>query len=317
MDAGADPGTCEWPEGGSTPRHLPFPHQKRSLALKPDLWTDEKEEASSIYTVQRRTPSPLAQSASRLHRRYGRFLRPEMMCQDPFYTLNELFSILSSAEAQVLDVIEHGFARDSWQASQDEDSKDSTHSRQATHAQDNLVHARRMLEARISNLSSVLGFIERHQRSSELHSPWPHCADVRQQRECDAAAKALQLDFEHLQRRALVLYSRCESAMTLAMNRASIAEARRSLQQGQTLSNFTALAFVFIPLTATATIFGMNFQELGTGKLNIWLFFAVSAPLSFLCFMFLYGGWDKCWHAVRKVYVDNTSKATSLPKTPT
>ncbi|KAF7506835.1 hypothetical protein GJ744_011181 [Endocarpon pusillum] len=317
MDAGADPGICEWPEARSTPRHLPFPHQKRSLALKPDLWKDEKEEASSACTSQWRTPSPLTQSASRLHIRYGRFLRPEMMCQDPFYTLNELFSILSVAEAQVLDVIERGFSRDSWQASQDDDLEDSTHSRHATQAQDNLVHARRMLEARISNLSSVLGFIERHQRSSDLHSSWPYCADARQQRECDAAAKALRLDFEHLQRCALTLSSRCESAMTLAMNRASIAEARRSLQQGQTISNFTALAFVFIPITATASIFGMNFQELGTGKLNIWLFFAGSAPLSFLCFMFLYGGWDKCWYAARKVYTENTVKATPLPKTHT
>ncbi|KAK5119444.1 hypothetical protein LTR85_007544 [Meristemomyces frigidus] len=225
------------------------------------------------------------------------------MYQDPFYTLNELFSIYATAEAQVLDMIERIFERDSWLASQDADLQESAQSRQMTQAQDNLVHTRRTLEARISNLANVLSYIDRHQRNGDLHASWPHCADTRQQRDCDAAAKSLQLDIEHLHRRALALYSRCESAMTLAMNRASIAEARRSLQQGQTLSSFTALAFVFIPLTTTASVFGMNFQEMGTGKLNIWLFFAVSAPLGFLCFMYLYGGWSRCWKASKNTYM--------------
>ena len=166
-----------------------------------------------------------------LHRH---FLRPEIMHQDPFYALSELFSVLSYAESQILDMIEGGLARDSWQAIQDDDLQENVRSREATHhAQNNLVHARQMLETRISNISSVLEFTERHQRLSPAKSypSWPHCTDMRQQRESDAATKALQLDFAHLHRRATTLYSRCESAMTLAMDRAGRAEARRSIHQ--------------------------------------------------------------------------------------
>ena len=315
IDSGADPEVCQWPDAGSTPRHLPYPHQKRSLALKPDLWKDDNTALLQTSSKQWKKSSPLAQSASRVHIRYGRFLRPELMHQDPFYTLNELFSVLVTAEAQVLDAIERVFMRDSWSASQDADLQDSAQSRQMTQAQDNLVHIRRTLEARISNLANVLSFVDRHQRTADLQPSWPHCVDTRHQRDCDIAAKSLQLDLEHLHRRAQTLYSRCESAMMLAMNRASIAEARRSLRQGQTLSRFTGLAFVFVPLTTTASVFGMNFQEFGTGKLNIWLFFAVSAPLGFLCFMFLYDGWIKCWKAARAASVALAEKGIVYLKT--
>jgi Mg2+ and Co2+ transporter CorA len=243
-----------------------------------------------------------SQSVSRLHLRYGRFLRPEIMHQDPFYTLSELFSVLSYAESQVLDVIEASLARDSWQAIQGDDMEQGARSEQATEAQSNLVYARELLQARISNLTAVLEFIEGHLRRSDAHSYWPHPADQRQKRESDAVARALQLDFEHLNRRAGTLYSRCESAMMLAMNRASIAEAKRSLHQSHIVSRFTVLAFFFIPATATAGMFGMNFRELGTGTHSIWLFFAVVVPLFFITYMFLYDGWQRLWATLKRLY---------------
>lgn len=297
-------------------RHLPFPHQKRSLALKPDLWKDEAtnitpEKSSKAPVTSTATPAPWeawegpshrAQSASRVHLRYGGFLRPDIMHQDPFYALSELFSLLSCAESQVLDVIENGLTRDSLLVIQEDDLKESVRSRQATQAQNDLVHARQMLNTRMSSLSSVRNFFEQHHISSDSYYSWPQCTEARHQRESHALTKALQLDFDHLYHRASTLHSRCESTMTLAMNRASIAEARRSIRQGDILGRFTALAFVFVPATTVASIFGTNFVELGTGTLGIWLYFAVTVPLSCLTFMFLYDGWRKLWRLAKRLY---------------
>ena len=233
------------------------------------------------------------------------------MYQDPFYTLSELFSILSCSEAQILDVLESDLARDSWLAIQEDDIKVSGWTtlgrggqQTAAHAaQDNLVHIRHMLEARTANLSGVVDFVNRHQHGAELgYSSWPHAADAQQLRESHTTAKALELDFAHLLARARALSDRCESSMTLAMNRASIGEARRSIQQGQILSRFTVLAFVFVPATATASIFGMNFRELGTGNLTIGIYFAVAAPIFWLSFMFLFDGWRRSWTAAMRLY---------------
>ena len=250
---------------------------------------------------------------SRLHLRYGRFLRPEIMRQDPFYTLSELFSILSCSEAQILDVLESDLARDSWLAIQEDSIKvsgwatapqGSGQPKPTAHAaQDNLVHIRQMLEARIANLSSVADFVNRHQRGAELgYSSWPHATDPQLLRESHAVAKALELDFAHLHARACALRDRCESSMTLAMNRASIGEARRSIQLGQILSRFTVLAFVFVPVSATASIFGMNFRELGTGDLSISIYFAIAVPVFWLSFMFLFDGWRRSWTVVMMLY---------------
>lgn len=219
------------------------------------------------------------------------------MHQDPFYALSELLSLLSYAEAQILDVIEVGLARDSWQAVQEDVMEEDFYRRESAQAQNNLVHARQMLEMRITNLSNVLDFVEQHQA---YVCAWPHPSDSRLRRESEGTARALKLDFSHLHRRAITLSSRCESAMNLAMNRASIAEAQRSIQQSHVLSRFTALAFVFVPATATAGFFGMNFEELGTGPLSIWYFFAISVPLFFISFMFLHDGWRKSWMLIRR-----------------
>lgn len=231
------------------------------------------------------------------------------MRQDPFYALSEFFSVLAYSEAQLLDLLESSLVRDSWLAVQvggrdagggDESSGED----KAAAAQDNLIRIRQMLEARIENIGNALDIVDHHQRSAEglaYHSSWPHGGDrPQQQRESLASARALSLDFAHLRRRATELYARCESAMTVAMNRASISEARRSIQQARVVSRFTALAFVFVPASATASFFGMNFRELGTGRLSIWVFFALAVPIFGISFMFLYDGWRRSWTLMRK-----------------
>lgn len=52
----------------------------------------------------------------------------------------------------------------------------------------------------------------------------------------------------------------------------SLAESRKSIEMTDSVKLLTQLAFIFIPLTFSATIFGINVREFGTGELPISAF---------------------------------------------
>jgi hypothetical protein len=58
-----------------------------------------------------------------------------------------------------------------------------------------------------------------------------------------------------------------------------ILDAKLSTAQSLVVTRLTILAFIFIPLNLVCSFFGMNFVELGTGRLKIWVFFSVAVPL--------------------------------------
>ena len=85
--------------------------------------------------------------------------------------------------------------------------------------------------------------------------------------------------------------SRCEKGMAVIMNNAMLAETRRSVSQANGVAKLTFIAFFYIPLSFVCSFFGMNFEELGTGKLSLWTWFATSIPIfAFtLCFIVMDG----------------------------
>lgn len=79
-------------------------------------------------------------------------------------------------------------------------------------------------------------------------------------------------------------------------NRAMLKEARKSVDQAETVTKLTYLAFFFLPLSFTASLFGMNFKQFGTGSLNIWVMFVVLVPIMgvscIICF------WSQVWNFI-------------------
>src|SRR5690606_21321980 len=56
----------------------------------------------------------------------------------------------------------------------------------------------------------------------------------------------------------------------------NLKEARKSIQLADNVKIVTQLAFVFLPLTFSSAIFGMNVKELGSGSNSLWVFVLVS-----------------------------------------
>ena len=89
-------------------------------------------------------------------------------------------------------------------------------------------------------------------------------------------------DHEHLRDRCHQLLSRIQSAKNSEMNRAMILESRRAMEQSERMKKLTILATYFIPLTFTASLFGMNFDVLGQSELPVWWYLVLAVPFTFL-----------------------------------
>ena len=138
----------------------------------------------------------------------------------------------------------------------------------------NLLYFRGILEDQLSNASYMLQLLEdrnrifQHGRRSNDHRS-----------AADHAMAEVSSLFQDLHLQAQALREKCTQGMTVISNNSMLAESQRAIQQAKLVTKLTLVAFVYLPFTFTAGFFGMNFTELGTGTISLWIFFATSLPL--------------------------------------
>ncbi|KAH8882048.1 hypothetical protein GQ53DRAFT_734410 [Thozetella sp. PMI_491] len=125
-------------------------------------------------------------------------------------------------------------------------------------------------------------------------------------------ANGLLEDYAHLHARCVDLSEMCTRGITLAMNKATIDESRKAIEQSEQVKKLTLLATLFIPLSFASSLFGMNIDMLG-GPVSFWWFFVLCAPL--ILFAYVVYLWDlqalrRCllwlWARGREVQLDRT-----------
>jgi Mg2+ and Co2+ transporter CorA len=201
------------------------------------------------------------------------------MAVDPFYALTELFEFTAASEAEFL-----GGVKDNLDDMDHLGEAADAHSSSAI-AQSYLLYSRKILEHHMQNIEEALDFIKG--RSS---LKWPRSRDPNYQRKAENTSVRLQRDFEYLLRQADMLRGHCEREMSILMNTAGIAEAKRGVEHSRRVFKFTLLASFYVPLSFTTSFFGMNFTQLGTGQLSIWVWAAVSLPIFGASILVLF--WD-------------------------
>ena len=238
------------------------------------------------------------QNMQQLHIDLGRNLDHSTMCTDPFYAIGDVFKLVSLAESKFLNMIMSKLGRDSKNIIVDTDLNGQT-PEENIFAQSNLIRNRQILEDHMLNLRGILSFIRR-QREIGM---WPGLETTDDHKIItNKSLFSLEQDFLHLLENAESLYKRCESAMVIAMNSASIAEARRGLVQGKSLFKFTVLASFYVPLSFTSTLMGMNVSEINPGSVyGIWLFFAVTLPIFGVSALFLFFNWGKLYTNLKRM----------------
>jgi CorA-like Mg2+ transporter protein len=214
----------------------------------------------TVVPQSERPGSRFAQSASLLPLDYGKLLDPALMASDPFYAMNDLFKFVAYSEIQFLNMIEAKVAEETGHLSLAKQSQLS-----------NLLNSHDVLESHARRLRSNIETIKFR------GSPdWPKATDTALLRKAEAAAQSLLRDYEHLLSRTESLSARCQRGMNVMMNKAVITESKRAVSQAQEVTKLTRLAFIYIPLSFTASFFGMNLKPIESGTYGLWLWVVVS-----------------------------------------
>lgn len=127
--------------------------------------------------------------------------------------------------------------------------------------------------------------------------------------------KGLLEDYEQLQARCVDLSKMCTQGITLAMNKATIEESRKAIEQSERVKKLTLLATLFIPLSFSSSLFGMNIDLLGQNAVAFSWFFVLCVPITLFAYIFYLWDfqvvrryWLKFWKACRGVRQDMTNE---------
>lgn len=235
-----------WANRGSDTRLLPIIRHKHMVALKCHLLSDNNGVKQT-------------QTASLLHKDYGRSLHLKSMANDAFYSLNEVFSFAASSEMQFLNLLEVKLDK---YTGHDSDSLSD------------LKYAKHILYRHMQKLQQVLDSIH-----NTKHPKWPKANLDDGFRKVRVAADGLEQDFKHLLNRAEMLHRRCNEEITVLLSSVSISESKKGIEQAKRVSKLTFLAFIFVPLSFTTSFFGMNVKELGASSASIWWWIVFSFPV--------------------------------------
>ena len=125
--------------------------------------------------------------------------------------------------------------------------------------------------------------------------------------------KGLLEDYEQLHGRCVDLSKLCTQGITLAMNKATIEESRKAIEQSGRVRKLTLLATLFIPLSFTASLLGMNIDLLGQNAVKFWWFFVLCIPITLFAYTFylwdiqlLRRFWARIWKGCSGVRGDMT-----------
>jgi Mg2+ and Co2+ transporter CorA len=249
-----------------------------TIQYRPDrAWTQEllqhRHSSSSL--------GDFTQSASLLHENYGLLLQPKLTATDAFYALNEMFTFAAHSERQFLNLMQSKITRE----------LDVLSNSDVAPSLSNLIYSKRVLTRHIHRLKeNVLAIETKGGLTTEtiLDLEWPQAKGDVERRHVKVVAHTLFRDFKHLLFQAEALSEQCDRGMTVSMNSAMIAESKRAIKQAEGVGKLTFLAFLYIPLSFTASFFGMNFHQLGTGTLSIWVWFVASCLVTAVTFLFLW-----------------------------
>ncbi|KAL4935383.1 hypothetical protein BDV06DRAFT_207141 [Aspergillus oleicola] len=94
---------------------------------------------------------------------------------------------------------------------------------------------------------------------------------------------AIVSDYRELIQESDMIAADLQVLLQQQANLANIEQARRGVEQTDSVRRLSIVAFLFIPLSFTTSFFGMNLRELGTGSLSIGYFFLLAVLSGGLC----------------------------------
>lgn len=144
-------------------------------------------------------------------------------------------------------------------------------------------------------IDDVLDFINEHRPTVNAGgaSSWPSAQVEHQVARKKAIQAALMTDLETMEARCSRFSKKCEAAIQLLVSVAQLRESAKGIEQAKQVQLLTQLAFVFIPASFVASIFGMNVAEFQKHP-SIWIFFLTAICCSTVAWIVV------SWSALRQ-----------------
>jgi hypothetical protein len=299
----------------------------------------QEESEKAVEEAKDIQPDPLEQGLSLLSQELGQNEdSTEAMASNisPFHALNTIFQLLAVSEYQFLNLMEE---------------KTGTFGKDARHGIGAIQTIKKQVDVHIERLEDVLDIIKaqggrgwpllrqqptsttshhsddhsetpiqrldtslsttyqpQHQRNdSGQHKSKRKSAVTR----AEDAAFCLERTFQKLIRRAQAVSSGCQDEMEKLSNESVVREAQRGKEQTEAVAKVTFIAAVFVPLSFTTSIFGMDLQQINDSGPDIrtWIYVVIPVMLVSVVAWAINGERVyKTWHRVRQllVGVDNS-----------
>lgn len=214
----------------------------------------------------------LSQSVSHLPTQYGSTLNGKIMAEDAMYALTELFTFAAASESQFLNAME--------QTIKGEMGALPT-ARELSVA--NLTHLANLLKEHIQHLNGTIRLLQ-----TRGDPRWPRTqthADV-----VEETNALLLSDFQFLRDRAAALAQQCTSGVDTMVSETQLDEARKGLLQAERATKLTLLAFLYLPLSLTTSIFGMNVVGISDTTTQFWAPIVVCAVVMIITAVIYFWG---------------------------
>ena len=208
---------------------------------------------------------------SRVPAIYGRDTNTEDLAHDPLYALTEVFRLIAASEAQFLEMCSLVLEKNI-----DGDFSQTSTKQEATRVI--LVDLQKILERHSTRIAAIVEVL----RNDDCLDVPRSNSDVTR-----TSIRFLQRDFEYLLQSIRDHISRCTHELNTMMSEISVNEARRGMDQNRRAFKFTVLAALYIPLSFTCSLFGMNFVQFDHIIHGIRAWLALTIPLFVLSLLFL------------------------------
>ncbi|EED22770.1 hypothetical protein TSTA_062570 [Talaromyces stipitatus ATCC 10500] len=259
-DSGIEHSESPWYQGNRfPPRFLPL-KEFGNLPLVPAYLPDN---VAATKTIIQRRPDPCL---SRVHNCTPMSSEEMQLClQDPIMLATDLFKTSALSWRQFFAFFHHI-------------KNECTQQENRTEIADQLRRDKEVLDRAYRYFEDVICLLDHRYALNQ-----PICSSSVEREQVDKILCQVRDDFKLLQAESAKLREQCTDSIGIEMNMISIRNAKKSIEQTERVRLLTFMAYLFIPLSFVASIFGMNVSQLQDPSPPIKIFFAVACPITLAC----------------------------------
>ncbi|KAF2872687.1 hypothetical protein BDV95DRAFT_606274 [Massariosphaeria phaeospora] len=194
---------------------------------------------------------------------YGEGLEPALIKKSPWHGLLQIYELALFSQVQFLNLAESKL--EELRVSMFEGDSDLGSTKEILYVGGLAKH----LQSELGNAAFVI--------KNKEQTAW--YSDAKLSITEKETVENLAKDIAYLETRSALLAERCQAFADMSINMATITESRKALEQAETLRRLTLLATFFIPISLTASLFGMNFTELPQYRHRRITIFLVLVPI--------------------------------------